>query len=227
MVRRHFEQLPGSRKAEILAIAAEQFAKDGFQGTSYNQLLARLGLGKGSAYYYFTDKQDLFLTVVKDCYRAFFDSVADLTEPASVDGYWSHIEVLNRRGLDFMVRDPTSAAVLHCFRNERERLSLLSAADVRGSLGQHYSALIALGQRLGAVRRDVPAELLTATAEAMLGACDQWFIGHARATRSTERALNARRFTELLRRLLEAAPPPREQALRTAQPLRRRQARAK
>ena len=203
MSRSHFEQLPEPRKTKILSLAAEQFAKDGFQGTSYNQLLARLGLGKGSAYYYFADKQDLFLTVVRECYQRFFQSLSATAAPTTPSEFWSYVETMNRRGLDFMVDDPTSAAILLCFRNERGRLDLLSGTELFDSVSQYYQDAIRLGQRLGAVRRDLPLDLLVLTAQSVAAACDQWFVENPSAARKSQRTITARRFTDLMRRMLE------------------------
>ena len=207
MSRSHFEQLPEPRKTRILVLAAEQFAKDGFQGTSYNQLLARLGLGKGSAYYYFADKQDLFLTVVRACYQRFFQSLSALEAPTTSSEFWIYVETMNRRGLDFMVDDPTSAAILLSFRNEHGRLDVLSGAELFDSVGRYYQDAIRLGQRLGAVRRDLPLDLLVLTAQSVAAACDQWFVGNPSATRKSQRTLTARRFTDLMRRMLERDAP--------------------
>lgn len=217
MSRSHFEQLPEPRKTKILVLAAEQFAKDGFQGTSYNQLLTRLGLGKGSAYYYFADKQDLFLTVVRECYQRFFQGLSALQAPTTASEFWAYVETMNRRGLDFMVDDPTAAAVLVCFRNERGRLDLLSGAELFDSVGKYYQDAIRLGQRLGAVRRDLPLDLLVLTTQSVAAACDQWFVENPSATRKSQRTITARRFTDLMRRVLEAEAP-RERAKPKAKP---------
>lgn len=206
-------------------MAAEQFGKNGFRATSYNQLLTRLGLGKGSAYYYFDDKQDLFLTVVRVCYRAFFDSLKDLEEPDDVEGYWAFVEAMTRRGLVFMREDPASAALLQCFARERQMLDLLSSQELFDEVERTYVDLVGLGQALGAVRRDVPFALLTDMARAISSAFDQWFIATApRAGRERIGRL-ASLFTELSRRLLEPPPAVSAKAVkvkRKTAPIRRR-----
>ena len=110
---------------------------------------------------------------------------------------------MNLRGLDFMVDDPTSAAILLCFRKERDRLNVLSGAEILDSVGQYYVEAIQLGQHLGAVRTDLPLELLVLTAQSVAAACDQWFISNPAAAKKPQRKLHAKRFAELIRRLLE------------------------
>lgn len=204
MSRQRFEQLPEERKREILRVAAEEFARAGFHGTSYNQLLARLGLGKGSAYYYFDDKQDLFLTAVKHCYLTFFASLSDLPLPTSASGFWAYSDQLNLRGLQFMLEDPTSAALIHSFATERSQLDLLASPQLLQGIGDTYSMLIRLGQMLGAVRTDLPFELLLSSVQALASACDQWFVAHGSQMDHGELPAIARNFTDLVRRMVEA-----------------------
>src|SRR5688500_12797223 len=81
LLRQSFARLPVERRTAILAVAAEEFAAHGYHGTSYNRLLARLGIGKSSAYQYFEGKADLFRAAVMDRYTVFFEGVAALPLP--------------------------------------------------------------------------------------------------------------------------------------------------
>ena len=62
MARPRFRNLDRETRHRILETAAVEFASRGFEGTSLNQLIDRLGISKGSFYYYFDDKADLFTT---------------------------------------------------------------------------------------------------------------------------------------------------------------------
>ena len=199
MSRPRFEQLPTERQQEILRIAAAEFARGGLHGTSYNQLLAQLGLGKGSAYYYFEDKQDLFLTAVRHCYLAFFRTLGNLPLPSSVQGFWDYVDQLTLRGLNFVHDDPTSAALLQAFARERFRIDVLSSPELLKGMGDTYALLIRLGQQLGAVRQDLPFELLLGSVQAVAGAFDQWFVGLGRRPAPEELLAMAKNSTDLIR----------------------------
>ena len=58
-------KLPDARRLHILETAARVFATHGFADASINAILEQAGVSKGAAYYYFDDKEDLFLTVVQ------------------------------------------------------------------------------------------------------------------------------------------------------------------
>jgi TetR/AcrR family transcriptional regulator, transcriptional repressor of aconitase len=204
--QRRFEQLPAKRQREILRIAAQEFAKHGFQGTSYNRLLERAGVGKSSAYYYFEDKQDLFLTVVAHCYEEFFKVLQQLPPPTSAGEFWQYVEQLNLHGLEFMQQEPIAAAVMQAFSLERSQLDLLRSPKLLATLEGSYVELIQAGQALGAVRTDLPLELMLGASTALSAACDQWFIEHAKDAGPAELKRLAGSFAELSRRLLQPWP---------------------
>ncbi len=60
MARPRFGNLDAATRRKILETAAVEFAARGFDGTSLNHLIEDLGISKGSFYYYFDDKVDLF-----------------------------------------------------------------------------------------------------------------------------------------------------------------------
>lgn len=206
--RQSFARLPPKRRAEILALAATEFAAHGYHGTSYNRLLARLGLGKSSAYHYFEDKADLLRTAVMDRYLTFFEGVVRLRRPARSADFWAFVEGVNLRGFRFMLDDPTSAALMDCLRREAPRFEQVLADDQLLAAVDHYHRdLLSLGQQLGAVRTDAPLEHLSFLSRTLASASDLAFVsevrrdGPAKVSRRL-RALAAQ-WTDAYRRLLE------------------------
>jgi AcrR family transcriptional regulator len=213
MARRRFEQLPEERQDAILRVAAEEFARSGFHGTSYNQLLERLQLGKSSAYYYFDDKRDLFLAAVQRSYARFFAAIQGVEPPRDVNGFWRFVEQSSERGYVFMLEDPTAASLMSCIQREQALLSELGSSELLASIDGFYDDMVHLGQSLGAVRSDVPQDLLVALVRDMAMTFDRWFIAARAATVETGEtaahevtpASAARAFTEIARRLCQRA----------------------
>ena len=52
------------RKAQILSVASKAFAEFGYDHTDVNIVSDELGIGKGTIYYYFQNKEELFLACV-------------------------------------------------------------------------------------------------------------------------------------------------------------------
>jgi AcrR family transcriptional regulator len=202
VARRRFDQLPEERKEAILRVAAAEFARSGFHGTSYNQLLERLELGKSSAYYYFEDKRDLFLAALTRCYAAFFETVGRLERPTDANGFWAFVERASLLGYEFMLKDPVAANLMLCVERERALLGELGSDELLSSMAGFYAGMVAEGQALGAVRRDLPSDLLVALVRDVTMTFDRWFIATRSGGESAPTpAEAARSFTEVARRL--------------------------
>lgn len=206
MPRHPFHQLPRARQDEILDVAGSEFARFGFQGTSYNRLLERLHLGKSSAYYYFQDKRDLFLTVIARFYATYFASIAELDRPTSPRGFWTFVGGVARQGFEFMSENPTAAGLMQCMYRERVLHGELMSLELLTAMNEFYDGLIAEGQRLGAVRADIPQRLLVETVRNIAVGTDQWFISESQVERPPTADEAATLLTDLIRRVIEMRP---------------------
>lgn len=205
MARPTFQQLAPARQDEILQLAGLEFARSGFQGTSYNQLLERLHLGKSSAYYYFDDKRDLFLTVLERCYAAFFAVIASLPRPRTARAFWEFMGDAASRGFEFMNDDPMAAGLIQCLYRERAQLGELMSFEQLATMSDFYEQLVVEGQQLSAVRTDIPQALLVDTLRNLSVTVDQWFIDERqKADPASSAAQAAALFTDLARRMLES-----------------------
>jgi AcrR family transcriptional regulator len=202
VARRRFDDLSPERQTEILQLAAEEFARSGFQGTSYNQLLERLQLGKSSAYYYFEDKRDLFLTVIERCYTDYFAELAQLPQPQSVAEYWDFVERSSCSGFESMLADPTLAGLLQCLEREQALLGELAAERVLQKMSGFYRGMLEVGQRLGAVRSDVPPALLAEVVRGIAVSFDRWFVLECRKPSFMGCAAAGRLFTSMVQAVL-------------------------
>lgn len=201
MPRRRFLDLPPERKDEILKVAAGEFARSGYQATSYNRLLERLKLGKSSAYYYFDDKRDLFLTVIENCYATYFAAMSRIVRPKTAAQFWSFIEQISLEGYRLMLEDPHVAPLVQCVQREQALLGELACQRVLDSQKQFYVDLVREGQALGAVRKDLPAELLAELTQGLSATYDSWFVRQQAKPDFIGLEGSARTFTELARRL--------------------------
>ena len=74
------------KRAEIVAIAADLFFKEGYAGTSMSQIAAAVGGSKQTLYNYFKSKEELLLAVVRDVVD--MNPAEFLTGPASDFRAW-------------------------------------------------------------------------------------------------------------------------------------------
>lgn len=202
-----FATLPADRRAAILAAAAEEFARAGLEGASYNRIIARAGASKGAMYYYFDNKEDLFLTVVADLAEravAAIGGPGPFTDPA---GFWREMRALCARAMAFFLADPHVAGL------GKQLITAGSDSPAGRAVAGHTLRLEAFtadllrrGQAVGAVRTDLPvallAHLLTGLGEAM----DRWLLTRLDQLDPAELAGLPDQYIDLFARL--AAPSP-------------------
>lgn len=162
-----------------LDIAEAEFRAHGFAAASLNRILARAGLSKGQAYYYFADKGELYRAVIE---RALGELAGlldtGLPEPASAEAYWREMEALFGR-LTVVLKHNLRLAELGRGIH-RESAAQLAVADLLAALRDRLGRTIEIGQQVGAVRSDLPLELLTDAAFAVAREIDRWFALDAR-----------------------------------------------
>ena len=207
MARPRFSKLPETEQRRILETAATEFAVNGFDGTSLNRLIEGLGISKGSFYYYFDDKADLFITVVEHTWRTMIpDDEFDLS---SLDGdtYWAVIEEVMREAHLQVREKPWLVGMGRLFYSPPDVQGIRARLEeILNEARQLQSELIRRGQAIGVVRDDLPIGLLQALLVGADEAADQWFGLNWDRLGSPE---IERLFTEvfaIFRRMLE--PPP-------------------
>ena len=69
------------KKTQILSVASKAFAKFGYDHTDVNIISDEIGIGKGTIYYYFQNKELLFLACVDWLMQQLLESIHIVIEP--------------------------------------------------------------------------------------------------------------------------------------------------
>lgn len=199
-----FEKLDPPRKKSILQAAAEEFGERGFDGASYNRIIERAGISKGAMYYYFADKDDLYRTVLDAALAIWWENVGAPFEADDAETFWGACREMYERTLRFMLDDPCSAALCLSITRARERLEghpELLALNQR--MIEWTRGLVHKGQQIGAVRGDLPTELLVHAALALMDGGDRWLAGRWSEMTKDDVEATASTLVGLFRRLGE------------------------
>ena len=207
MARPRFANLDVDTRFRILETAAEEFAARGFEGVSLNQLIDRLGMSKGSFYYYFDDKADLFTTVA-DLAWAIVLPVEQLDlESFNAENYWASLEALMQEARSRVRANPWLVGFTRLMYDPPEISGVRDAmAEKFNEARQWQAELIRRGQEFGTVRSDLPVELLQALLVGADEAGDRWFVNNWEGLGEKELERLFREVFAIFRRMLE--PPP-------------------
>jgi AcrR family transcriptional regulator len=202
-----FSTLDPERRAAILSAAAEEFARAGLQGASYNRIIARAGVSKGAMYYYFDNKEDLFVTVVADLAERAAAAIGGPGPFSDAAGFWQQMRSLCARALQFFA-DPTLAGLYKQLVTPGRDSPLGHAVEEHTRRLEAYTAeLLRAGQQVGAVRTDLPIELLAHLLTGLGEAFDRWLLTRWESLRPAELAALPDQIVDLFARLAAPGAP--------------------
>jgi AcrR family transcriptional regulator len=203
--RASFQNLPPERRATILEVAAREFGDHGFEGASLNHILSQAGVSKGAAYYYFEDKADLFAAAALHALALTLDLVPDpRTIPA--EEFWPRIALVYRESMQRTRAHPWAIAMVRAiWASTGDARAARAVEPVFRRARDLLAGLVDRGVAVGAVRGDVPRELLVDLLVELDGVVDRWLVDHLE--RMAPEALEAvgAALLDMTRRML--APP--------------------
>ena len=175
-----FDKLSPAKRERILEVAAQEFARYGYEDASINHMLEQAQMSKGAAYYYFEDKVDLFCTVVQYCSERLriIDQQVDIAA-LTLETFWPTLAELHRLPLLRSFERPWLFAALRAAGQlspaalQREPLATLSR-----QLRTWAMAIAKRGQEVGAIRTDLSDDLIFAWLQALDSASDHWLVAH-------------------------------------------------
>lgn len=212
MPRPRFSKLSPAKRQRILEAAGKEFAAHGYADASLNKILEEAQISKGAAYYYFDDKADLYTTTVKHFADYLMDGAALDVGQLDAGAFWQHIADFYWQQFAACYDKPWAlAAIKSAARLPEEALAEnpALAAYLEEVLGNAL-ALLHRGQEVGAVRRDLPDDLLLSLFIAVDDAGDRWLLDRWDDLTRGELEAIVRKMVGAMRRLLAPAAPGEE-----------------
>jgi TetR/AcrR family transcriptional regulator len=158
-------KLKNARARRVLAAAADEFARRGFEGARVDQIARRAGVNKQLLFYYYHSKRGLFQAVVSGAAQELERALADISIPGG-----RPLERIRRAleaQFDYMARRPELVALLSqggraegaSFAPAIKRVVVLLAegqgrGEVRDDLDPHVAAAQALVLMVGYLRHE-------------------------------------------------------------------------
>lgn len=172
---------PRSKRARILAVAIEQFGRNGYDQTKWASVAEEVGIGQTALYHYFESKAHCLLTIIRleliDSDIRFAELTVDIADPrealraavaAALRG--NATDSLQRRVLqnrmDILATPRQSA------KEENERLQ---SRELVATITKKWADLIARGQQQGVFVDDVAPALLARLVLGLLESVWLWY----------------------------------------------------
>ncbi len=159
--------------------ALDEFAAHGFHDASLNRVIDAAGISKGSMYYYFDGKDDLYAYVARTEMAGLLGHVGpppDLGK-GDADAFWSVLENYYLRAMTALAASPQLAALLRGWAVASKTPAFQKAqGEVEQASLPWIEQALADGQRVGAVRDDLPSTLLIAVVMGMGESMDVWLL---------------------------------------------------
>jgi AcrR family transcriptional regulator len=150
---------PTTSREHLLAAAAKVFAERGFEGASVEQIAAEAGLSKGTLYWNFKSKDELFLALLEEHIGRRIEAIVELTASLSAD---QDLSQQASRWLSALLEDEPQVVLLaqeYWARAARDPVLKAVYAERLRSLGEALTrALDARRERLGAPVLPMPTE---------------------------------------------------------------------
>lgn len=213
MVRRRFEKLEPERREALLAAAADEFAARGYVAASMSRIAEGADVSKGTLYYYFEDKEDLFVTAVDRAVELLMEATGLGAGPEALEAwldsldageFWSALREMARRSVPLVRSDAWYVRLARSYPRIRQEPEARASVEKITEWGRGVvRSLLGRGRELGVVRTDLPLDYLVEIYLAMDSAGDRWVVDRYEGW-SDEELL---RFTEaridLVRDMLE------------------------
>jgi AcrR family transcriptional regulator len=172
-------KIDDEKKAALIEAAMEEIAANGIDGASYNRIIERSGLSKGVVYYYFENKESLYLTVLDEVERQFLSSVGKLKLPETREEFWTACCLYYEKAIRYGTEN---LGIVKVVRNLIEPgTGMKGRAELRENFRrvERWTAnLLKRGQELGAIRKDIPPDLLRSVIQALGHTMDSWLFEH-------------------------------------------------
>lgn len=156
-----FERLDTTRMAQILSVALDEFTRYRYGDASFNRIIRACQMAKGTMYYYFKSKDDLFLTLYKATARDFAALVRRAQAPLpDAQAFWLQLQRLLDELCSLLAQKPSTGLFVTNFLKPSSRADHHPAAPTIAAIDSWLLAFIQRGQELGAIRTDLSPEQL-------------------------------------------------------------------
>lgn len=153
------ERLDDAKRARLMDAAIEEFVERGLEAASYNKIIERSGLSKGTVYYYFDNKETLLYTVLEEICDRFLAAMGEQELPRTAEEYWKADREYHERAIRFFMENPSLTNVMFMI-SDRDSGSDERMRRIHDRVSAFMGRLLERGREIGTVRDDLPLDTI-------------------------------------------------------------------
>ena len=178
----------------------QEFAARGYERASFNRIIERAGVSKGAMYYYFDDKEDLFNTVVERVLQRALGEFIEMPSAETPDEFWEMVHRFMSQALRLIHDEPTLAGMMKSVLSLHAAGSTMAAVETVRTLYRSWAEqFIRQAQAVGAIRSDLPFDLLVSLTVAVASAGDVWLVEHHEELGAADTEMFSTQFLDMMR----------------------------
>jgi AcrR family transcriptional regulator len=175
-------------RAQILDAAQRLFHDLGYQNTSLGDIAALVGIGRTTLYEYFTDKEDLVVSLVESELPKLLHRLVEEVDPAMP--HIDQIAGLSTGMVRFVVMDPTLGVILHRDIPKLSRNAQLRVREAHSEFVEAFGRIYAAGVKAGELR-SMSVDLVGRLLQDLIMSGARFLITQPRPTDRMEEATGA------------------------------------
>ncbi|MGN0526808.1 MAG: TetR/AcrR family transcriptional regulator [Acutalibacteraceae bacterium] len=149
-----FDRLPEEKRLRILRAAVEEFADNGFEHTSVQQIAKKASISVGSVYKYFESKEKLFTMVIQTGLSSLENLLYGLSE--SDEDIFFKAEKIIKEIIRFSKEQPEYIKLYnHITTSNNSKLIDMLSQRIEAISASIYTVAISKAQETGDVRSDI------------------------------------------------------------------------
>ena len=163
---------PGYDQATVLRRAVELFNRQGYDATSMGDLAAELGLTKSAIYHHVPSKEHLLAAALDEALDALTGAIDGAAHPGARSAA-DRLRTAVRASVEVLVEHlPAVTLLLRVHGNSDVELAAL---ERRRAIDDKLAALVRAAATEGAVRADVPPDLVSRLLFGMVNSLVEWY----------------------------------------------------
>lgn len=164
-----FTNLPEAKQQSILQVALEEFSENGYERTSINTIVKRLGIAKGSIFQYFNDKKGLFVFVFEASLQNVKSYLKAVRDDTSCQDFYARLEQILKAGVRFIDAHPLIYRLyLRVLFESQMPFRQEILLTVRRYSHDFLREIIEAARERGEIRADLDVDITAFTLDALL-----------------------------------------------------------